>query len=646
MTEAGRPHPSPPRTSRVNPDLETVPIPTLDGATVPATDEDAAAYPNPSVPYLPGTSLADFVILRRLGGGGFGHVYMARQVSLDRLVALKVSADRGHEGRTLAQLEHPNIVQVYSETVIPAAQQRLLCMQLVSGMPLNDLIQRLHHHAQTTAGRPTWTGADLLAILDRAPLPPALLNPTALQGREALARMDALEATAYLGVQLAQALQFAHQRGVLHRDIKPANILVNAYGRPLLADFNIATHPTDSPIHHEDMVGGTLAYMAPEHLDALNPGRPDVDWDAVTAQSDVFSLGLVLLELWTGQTPAAHLSRSEPTVSLLLKLAQARRRFQQLACPKELGADAAMAYALQGCLAADPQERWPQAMDLAAQLEGCRQLRRAEVALPPLPPLVGLLQTRPFWGLVVIAVLPQILASLVNITYNATQIVADLTPAQQQRFLTLLLVYNAWVYPLAVGAFVLSVRPVWQVWVALQRGRTLAPAKVDAARRLILKLPVRLAWLTILGWFPGGLIFPWQLRGVGPQLSSEVSLHFLTSFTLSGLVALAYSLAVTQFWVLRVLYPGLWQHLGAFESVVRRELKTVFRRFSIIQGLAGAIPLTAAILVLVTVDGTDATLYRELTVGLILLGGVGYQVASSMVRTLTQVVNCFGVTRA
>lgn len=589
MTEAGRPYP--------NPDLETVPIPTLDGATVPATDEGAAAYHNPSVPYLPGTTLEDFVIVRRLGGGGFGHVYLARQVSLDRLVALKVSADQGHEGRTLAQLEHPNIVQVYSETVIPAAHQRLLCMQLVSGMPLNDLIQRLHHLTPRAAGRPTWSGADLLAILDEAPLLPVLLDPTALQGREALARMDALEATAYLGVQLAQALQFAHQRGVLHRDIKPANILVNAYGRPLLADFNIATRPTDSPIHHEDMVGGTLAYMAPEHLDALNPGRPDVDWDAVTAQSDVFSLGLVLLELWTGQNPDAPLSRAEPTVSLLLKLAQARRRFRQFVCPRALGADAALAYALQRCLAAEPQERWPQAADLAAQLEGCRLLRQVEGALPPLPLPVTLLQARPFWGLVVAALLPQILASLVNITYNATQIVAALTPAQQQRFIVLLLVYNAWAYPLGVGAFVASVRPVWRVWTALQQGIRLAPENVDAARRLILKLPARLAWLTVLGWFPGGVIFPWELRGVGPQLSSEVSLHFLTSFALSGLVALAYSLAATQFWVLRVLYPGLWQHLNAFESGARRELRSVFRRLWAIQGLAGAIPLTAAILV-------------------------------------------------
>src|SRR4029078_9025431 len=86
----------------------------------------------------------DFEIIRMLGRGAFGIVYLARQISLDRLVALKVSANRGSEGRTMARLEHQHIVQVFSETVEANFNQRLLCMQLVPGVGLDKLIGAVH----------------------------------------------------------------------------------------------------------------------------------------------------------------------------------------------------------------------------------------------------------------------------------------------------------------------------------------------------------------------------------------------------------------------------------------------------------------------------------------------------------------------
>src|SRR4030095_5085432 len=86
----------------------------------------------------------DFEVVKLLGRGAFGHVYLARQVSLDRLVALKISANRGSEGRTMARLEHQHIVQVFSETVDVDFDQRLLCMQLVPGIGLEKLIGMLH----------------------------------------------------------------------------------------------------------------------------------------------------------------------------------------------------------------------------------------------------------------------------------------------------------------------------------------------------------------------------------------------------------------------------------------------------------------------------------------------------------------------
>src|SRR6185436_17157849 len=123
-----------------------------------------------------------------------------------------------------------------------------------------------------------WTGADMLAIIDQAESLPTALDPSALHDREALGKMDAVEATAWIGARLAEALDFAHGHGVLHRDIKPANILVSPYGRPMLADFNISSQ--QAPGEHEEMFCGTIAYMAPEHLDAFNPSDKTTE-DAV-----------------------------------------------------------------------------------------------------------------------------------------------------------------------------------------------------------------------------------------------------------------------------------------------------------------------------------------------------------------------------
>ena len=230
--------------------------PAAAAARRPSAQTGRAARDKAPMALLPGAKVDDFEIVRLLGRGAFGHVYLARQMSLDRLVALKISANRGSEGRTMARLEHQHIVQVFSETVDPDFNQRLLCMQLVPGIGLDKLIGMLH--ATARAGRAAsepigrrrseWTGAELLAIIDRSASLPAALDPSALHDREALGKMDAVEATAWFGARLAEALDFAHRHGVLHRDIKPANILVNPYGRPMLADFNISSQPVGSEV--------------------------------------------------------------------------------------------------------------------------------------------------------------------------------------------------------------------------------------------------------------------------------------------------------------------------------------------------------------------------------------------------------------
>ena len=108
-------------------------------ALAPVAIKDRAA---PSMTLAAGHIIDDYEILSRLAPAGFARVYLARQISLNRLVALKVSANRGSEARTLARLEHQHIVQVFAEIVLIERNLRLLCMQFVPGITLERVIER------------------------------------------------------------------------------------------------------------------------------------------------------------------------------------------------------------------------------------------------------------------------------------------------------------------------------------------------------------------------------------------------------------------------------------------------------------------------------------------------------------------------
>ncbi|MDY3563346.1 serine/threonine protein kinase, partial [Gemmata sp. JC673] len=248
--------------------------------------------------------VGDFEIVSKLGQGAFGQVFLARQVSLGRHVALKVAdrelADRS-EGPLLAGLEHDHIVKVFSAFADPDTGLAGLCLQYVPGADLGVLIRHLYD-----GGRRPESGAELLAALDRLGRGDPGFDPAALRDRAALGADDFPQAVCRLGARLAEALAFAHARGVLHCDIKPANILVTPYGRPMLADFNVAFDRT----RHRDGVryGGTLAYMAPEYYAAM-AGRPG---GAADERCDVYSLGVVLHELATGRRPPRPAPQEPP----------------------------------------------------------------------------------------------------------------------------------------------------------------------------------------------------------------------------------------------------------------------------------------------------------------------------------------------
>jgi eukaryotic-like serine/threonine-protein kinase len=622
----------------------TFPAPSLPpGAPAPPPEKRVPAN-QANFALLPGAKVDDFEIVRLLGRGAFGHVYLARQLSLDRQVALKVSANRGSEGRTMARLEHQHIVQVFSETVDADFNQRLLCMQLVPGIGLEKLIGVLHKRVEgSIESTPDWTGTELLRIIDHSTSLPAALDPSALRDREALASMDAVDATSWFGSRLAEALDFAHRHGVLHRDIKPANILVNSYGRPLLADFNISSQPLGSEPSGDEMFGGTFAYMAPEHLDAFNPEDP-TDQEAVTACSDLYSLGLVLQQLLDGRMVFPMAQRKPRMVDTLRALADERRGKRPTVAAGPPGARKTLERTIARCLESDPSDRFASGAELGEQLNGCQRLRQAERQLPSLPPLLVPITRHPFLWLVLLVILPQLAGSVVNILYNATQIVGQLTTAQQQFFTALVIGYNAIVYPIGVVVLVLAVRPVWRCWNALASTEAMTDSSVQAARRRALKLPRWIALLTAAGWFPGGFIFPVAIAIYRPPLEFNLAAHFVASFCLSGLIALAYSLCGAQFVVLRLLYPGMWRDVRSFSATTKAELSVMAGRLSRIEILAGSIPLVAVLMLTLGGETANPT-FPYLVSGLIVLGMFGFHFASAVTRGLAQVVVALTTTK-
>ncbi len=274
-----------------------------------------------------------YQVIKELGKGSMGIVYQAHDPNLDLKVALKVlrqdrlAADAFvkrflAEAKALGRLDHPNIVRVYN--VDEDKGTVYIAMEFIEGEPLDEVAKEKRFSPEEIIG---------------------------------------------LGITLAEALDYAHQKGIVHRDIKPSNILQRADGRIKITDFGIA-HVDDPSASLQTQAGeilGTPAYMSPEQI----LGRP------VDGRSDLFSLGVILYELSTGKRP--FVGESLPAIFNAIAQEDPHEPTRiNPSIPK------ALSHIIMKCLKKIPDERFDSGKALADALrESIKQREGEEARLPP-----------------------------------------------------------------------------------------------------------------------------------------------------------------------------------------------------------------------------------------------------------------------
>ena len=250
---------------------------------------------------LPGDRLGEFHLLSELGRGGRGRVFLASQSDLaDRLVVLKLTPLDGVEHLSLARLQHTNIVPVYSVSADATRRLRILVMPHFGRATLASLLIALAEVPPDDR-----RGQTVVAAIDALhdPLLVAPLQPVG-PARQMLAHVSYTQAACWMAACLSDALQYAHDRGLVHLDVKPSNVLLSADGQPMLLDFHLTREPLRRDGPAPERFGGTPDYMPPEQrqaMQALQDGlRIETDVDA---RADIFALGAVLYELLGGRLP-------------------------------------------------------------------------------------------------------------------------------------------------------------------------------------------------------------------------------------------------------------------------------------------------------------------------------------------------------
>ncbi len=562
-----------------------------------------------------GERVDDFDLLTLLGEGAFAKVYLAWQRSMQRQVALKVSAPRGVEAKTLAQLDHRHIVRVYDQRVLAEQGLQLLYMQPIAGGTLQQLIAHLR-----TVPLGQATGATLLDAIDRHMIKTGGVPSGDASRRQRWAALSWPEVVCWIGLRLADALDYAAAQGVLHRDLKPANVLLTPEGEPLLTDFNISFGSKLEGANPAHFFGGSLAYMSPEQLDACNP-QHRAGAELLDARSDLFSLGILLWELLTGRRPFPE-ERLDADGSLNLDRLAAERRAGVPPQSRPQPCPEALVEVLTTALAADPADRFPTGNELARQLALCLNPRAQQLLAEPRD-WRRWARRFPTATVLLTALVPNLGAAIFNLAYNSEEIVAHLQDLEAA-FWTIQLVINSIAFP--VGIFVLgcAVRPVARALARVRLGQDV-DASTFVLRRCLLLGHVT-AIISVSAWLIAGVAFPTCLAWVAGGISLSAVLHFLASLALCGLIAAVYPFFAVTLIAVRAFYPPLFSPRPADDS----NFAELGRRMNVYLVLAATVPMFG-MLVLVLVGSNSRFALAVLSA----VGLVGFALAFVCHRALS-----------
>jgi eukaryotic-like serine/threonine-protein kinase len=268
---------------------------------------------------MPGTEkkIGPYNVLTEIGSGGMAVVHKAEQPALGRLVAIKELRSElavepsliqrfEREARTVAQLAHQNIVHIYD--YLTRGSSMFIVMEFVEGVDLYELLTKVER------------------------LPPDI--------------------AAIIALQAARALEYAHFRGVVHRDFKPSNLMITKQGEVKLMDFGIARDETNDDLTRPGTALGTPAYMSPEQIMG----------EKVDFRSDIFSFGIVLYQMLTGQKPFIE----DDTKSVMQRILN-----EPYTPPKKIFPDIpwGLSRIMKRCLEKKPGARYKRTEDLRKELE-------------------------------------------------------------------------------------------------------------------------------------------------------------------------------------------------------------------------------------------------------------------------------------
>jgi serine/threonine protein kinase len=537
-----------------------------------------------------GERLDDFDLLAELGKGAFATVFLALQRSMQRIVALKVSADHGTEPQTLAQLEHDFIVRVYDQRVVPERRLRLLYMEHIPGGTLQGAVQRVRQVPISER-----TGRMLLEAVDQELAKHAVTPTMDSRDREFLSSASWPEAVCWIGARLAMALDYAHRRGVLHRDVKPANVLLTASGSPKLADFNISFSSKLQGATPAAYFGGSLAYMSPEQLEANNPAHPRGP-DSLDGRSDIYSLGVLLWELLTGERPF-HDEKLGTAWKAMLEELTARRRAglaKQEVAALPLNCPPTLRRALRTCLATEPDGRYPSASHLARELYLCLRPRTEQLLDTSAHDWRQVARRFPTLSVMIAAVLPNILAAAFNFAYNLQAIVEHLGNTVAA-FWNIQTVINGTAFSVGLALVVVLTRPVARTVRQSHVGPLLRADCFASLRRHCLNLGHLAAGVSLALWIIAGIAYPVSIHLAVGDMPPSAYFHFIASLGLCGLVAAAYPFFFVTFLASRAFYPLLLTPDSSHSAEATR-LFGLARQAWFYLLLAGSVPLMAVTL--------------------------------------------------